>query len=80
MLNMMQQFGGKISMRKKPDGTESPYEINISLFDALKGTAKGEDEWQIERFLCSQTIMMALEGIPAFYIHSFLATPNRHLQ
>ncbi len=76
MLNMMQQFGGKISMRKKPDGTESPYEINISLFDALKGTAKGEDEWQIERFLCSQTIMMALEGIPAFYIHSFLATPN----
>lgn len=76
MLNMMQQFGGKISMRKKPDGTESPYEINISLFDALKGTAKGEDKWQIERFLCSQTIMMALEGIPAFYIHSFLATPN----
>jgi sucrose phosphorylase len=76
MLKMMQQFGGKISMRKKPDGTESPYEMNISLFDAMKGTAKGEDEWQIERFLCSQTIMMALEGIPAFYIHSFLATSN----
>lgn len=76
MLKMMQQFGGKISMRKKPDGTESPYEINISLFDAMKGTAKGEDEWQIERFLCSQTIMMALEGVPAFYIHSFLATAN----
>ncbi len=76
LLKMMQQFGGKISLRKKPDGTESPYEINISLFDAMKGTAKGEDKWQIERFLCSQTIMMALEGIPAFYIHSFLATPN----
>ncbi len=76
MLKMMQQFGGKISMRKKPDGTESPYEMNISLFDAMKGTAKGEDEWQIQRFLCSQTIMMALEGIPAFYIHSFLATSN----
>ncbi len=76
LLKMMQQFGGKISMRQKPDGTESPYEINISLFDAMKGTAKGEDRWQIERFLCSQTIMMALEGIPAFYIHSFLATAN----
>ena len=76
MVKMMQQFGGKISMRKNADGTESPYEINISLFDAMKGTAKGEDEWQIERFLCSQTIMMALEGIPAFYIHSFLATSN----
>ena len=78
LLRMTQQFGGKISMRKNPDGTQSPYEINISLFDAMKGTAKGEDEWQIERFLCSQTIMMALEGIPAFYLHSFLATSNHY--
>ena len=76
MLETMEKFGGKISMRSKANGTQSPYEINISLFDALKGTAKGVDQWQIERFLCSQTIMMALEGIPAFYIHSFLATSN----
>lgn len=76
LLTAMRNFGGKISMRSRPDGTESPYEINISLFDALKGTVKGEDQWQVERFLCSQTIMMALEGIPAFYIHSLLATHN----
>jgi sucrose phosphorylase len=76
LLEKMKEFGGKISMRKKPDGTESPYEINISFFDAMKGTAKGKDKWQIERFLCSQTIMLALEGIPGFYIHSLLATPN----
>ena len=78
LLKTMQQFGGKISMRKKPDGTDSPYEINISWFEAMKGTAKGEDKWQIERFLCSQTIMMAVEGIPAIYIHSFLATSNHY--
>ncbi len=76
LLTAMRNFGGKISMRTRPDGSESPYEINISLFDALKGTAKGEDQWQVERFLCSQTIMMALEGIPAFYIHSLLASHN----
>ncbi len=76
LLQKMQDFGGEISLRQKPDGTSSPYEVNISFFDAMKGTAKGEDEWQIERFLCSQTIMLALEGIPAFYIHSLLATPN----
>ncbi|MGK7912058.1 MAG: sugar phosphorylase [Synechococcus sp.] len=75
-LRCMKDFGGEISMRAQADGSESPYEINISLFDAMKGTAKGEDKWQIQRFLCSQTIMMSLEGIPAFYIHSFLATPN----
>ena len=76
LLRCMQEFGGKISMRAKSDGSESPYEINISLFDAMKGTAKGEDDWQIQRFVCSQTIMMSLEGIPAFYIHSLLATSN----
>ncbi len=80
LLKMMAQFGGQISMRKNAEGRESPYEINISLFDAMKGTAKGEDQWQIERFLASQTIMMALEGIPAFYIHSFLATPNDYAE
>lgn len=78
LLAKMQDFGGKISMRKKADGRESPYEINISLFDAMKGTAKGEDQWQIERFLCFQTIMMSIEGVPAFYIHTFLATSNDH--
>jgi sucrose phosphorylase len=76
LLKMMREFGGKISMRRKPDGTESPYEINISWFDAMKGTAQGIDTWQIERFLCSQTLMMAVEGVPAFYIHSLLTTPN----
>lgn len=65
-------------MRRQPDGSETPYEVNISLFDALKGTVKGEDGWQVERFICSQTVMMSLEGIPAFYIHSLLATPNDH--
>jgi sucrose phosphorylase len=76
LLATMERFGGKISMRTRPDGSQSPYEVNISLFDALKGTVRGEDQWQVPRFLCSQTIMMALEGIPAFYIHSLLATRN----
>ncbi|PSN17396.1 alpha-amylase, partial [filamentous cyanobacterium CCP5] len=76
LLATMKRHGGRISMRTRPDGSESPYEINISLFDALKGTVNGEDPWQVERFICSQTIMMSLEGIPAFYIHSLLATHN----
>ncbi len=76
LIDCMQKFGGRISMRRHHDGSESPYEINISLFDAFKGTVKGEDDWQIERFICSQTIAMAVEGIPGFYIHSLLATPN----
>ena len=76
MVETIQSFGGRVSMRQLSDGTMRPYEMNVSLFDALKGTVKGEDEHNIARFLCSQTIAMALEGIPAFYIHSLLATGN----
>lgn len=76
MIRTIRSFGGEISMRSVGDGQEKPYEMNVSLFDALKGTIDGPDNLQCERFLASQTIMMALEGIPAFYIHSFLATPN----
>ena len=49
---------------------------NVALFDALKGTARGQDSWNMERFLCSQVIAMALEGIPGFYVHSLIATSN----
>ncbi|MFC5050918.1 alpha-amylase family glycosyl hydrolase [Rubritalea spongiae] len=70
-------FGGEISMRKMPDGQLKPYEANISLFSALAGKIGGSrDQWQVERFLCAHTIMLALEGVPAFYIHSLLGTEN----
>lgn len=76
VVQTIESFGGRISRRSTPDGGERIYELNIALFDAMKGTVQGPDEHQIERFLCSQTIMMGLEGLPAFYIHSLLATPN----
>ena len=76
VIDAVRSFGGRVSMRAMPDGGQKPYEINVTFFDAMKGTLEGEDEYQIERFLCSQTIVMALEGLPAFCIHSFLATPN----
>lgn len=76
MVATIERFGGRISRRSLPDGSEKIYELNVSLFDALKGTVDGPDQHQIPRFLCSQTIMMGLEGLPAFYIHSLLATPN----
>ncbi len=74
----MQSFGGEISWRTGKDGTERPYEVNITLFDALQGTVNGKDQYGEVRFLCAHTIMLALEGIPAFYIHSLLATENDH--
>ena len=77
LVTTMKQFGGRISWRTSADGREQPYEINISLFDAMQGTVvSGPDQWQLERFLCAHAIMLALEGIPAFYIHSLFGTQN----
>jgi len=76
LVETVRNFGGRISTRRTEDGGERVYELNVALFDALRGTVDGEDQWQVERFLCSQTVMLGLEGIPAFYIHSLLATPN----
>ncbi len=72
----IEKAGGLISMKTNTDGSSSPYELNITYFDAMKLTRKGADEYQNERFICSQTIMMTMKGIPAFYIHSLLASPN----
>ncbi len=77
MLDTMRSFGGRISTRTMPDGCDVPYEINISLFDALQGTIQGgPDQFQVERFICAHTIVLALEGIPGIYIHSMLGTEN----
>ena len=72
----MQQFGGRISWRRLSDQEVRPYEVNISLYDALSGTVQGPDQWQLQRFICAHAIMLGLEGIPAFYIHSLLGTRN----
>ncbi len=76
MINTMQSFGARVSWRTVKDGQNEPYEINVSLYDALQGTADGPDKWQFDRFICAHAIMLALEGIPGIYIHSMLGTQN----
>lgn len=76
LITTVQNFGGKISWRTSDSGQQQPYEMNISLYDALQGTTAGADQWNFERFICAHTIMFALEGIPGIYIHSMLGTQN----
>jgi sucrose phosphorylase len=75
MSETVQGFGGRLTMRSY-GAQQVPYEMNTTLFSALRGTVDGPDGYQIDRFLASQTIMMSLEGIPAFYVQSFLASEN----
>ena len=78
LINKMRDLGGRISYKTSQWGEEIPYEINITYLDSLKSTFNGEEKFQIKRFICAHTIMFAMEGIPAIYIHSFLGTKNDH--
>ena len=76
LVHTMQHFSGKVSWRASDHGQQKPYEINITLFDALQGTTKGPDKYQVDRFICAHAIMLGMEGIPGIYIHSLLGTSN----
>ncbi|MCP1313472.1 sugar phosphorylase [Halomonas sp. 707D7] len=76
LLELMHRFGGFVSMRSNPDGSDTAYEINITWFEAMRGTRRGPDPWQIARFLCSQAIMLSLQGIPALYLHTLTGSLN----
>jgi sucrose phosphorylase len=71
LAEQMKELGGHVSTKRNSDGSDSPYELNITYFDAMGG-----DGHQVERFLCSQTVMIGLKGVPATYFHSLTATPN----
>lgn len=73
MLEDMRSLGGYVSMKKNADGSESPYELNLTYFDACRDT---HNRWHKERFLLTQTLTMSLQGLAAVYMHSLLATPN----
>ena len=67
--------GGQVSTKRNADGTDSPYELNITYFSALGGEDVTTDE-QITRFLTSQAVMLSLQGMPGIYFHSLIGTPN----
>ena len=79
MLDAMRERGGYISTKRNTDGTESPYELNISYFDAFRDPNAQRSQWHIPRFLLSQVFALSFKGIPAIYIHSLFATPNDYI-
>jgi len=76
LIEETKERGGLVSYKANTDGSESPYELNITYFDAFSDPRNGSSELQYQRYMCSQLIMMSLHGLPAFYIHNFTGTRN----
>jgi sucrose phosphorylase len=62
--------GGQVSYKDNSDGSQSPYELNLTYVDAM-----GADPY---KYLASQAIAMTLPGVPAVYIHSLVGSRNWH--
>ena len=67
--------GALVSYKNNPDGTTSPYEINVTYLDALNHQ-NDDDATRLRRFLLAHAILLAFPGVPAIYIQSILGSRN----
>jgi sucrose phosphorylase len=75
MIDRLQENGALLSWREHADGTRTVYEVNVSLFDALKQSSEAIER-TLDRMILAHAILLGLEGVPAIYLHSFVATNN----
>ena len=73
LIEIVKANQGQVSYKQNPDGSESPYELNITYVDAILADTSST---RAEKFLASQSIQYALPGVPATYIHSLLGSRN----
>jgi sucrose phosphorylase len=76
LLRACERRGGRISRRRRSDGRERPYELNIAWWSAMGGAGRRPDPLQLPRHLCSLLLLLALPGVPAFYLPALLARAN----
>ncbi len=74
LVKQTKERGGRVSRKSNPDGSRSPYELNITYFDALKLIEQAVHE--AAQFLCSQAVALSLKGIPAVYFNSLVGAEN----
>jgi sucrose phosphorylase len=73
LIEIVKANQGQVSYKQNPDGSESPYELNITYVDAILADTSST---RADKFLASQSIQYALPGVPATYIHSLLGSRN----
>ena len=77
MLTRLKKNGSEFSMRKLKGTEDKVYEANISLFSALQNIdADNNGIFALDRFIAAHCIILAIEGVPAFYFNSFFGTKN----
>lgn len=76
LAEIVREHGGRVNTRRQSDGTDTPYELNITYLDAVADRSKVSAQEHARRFLATQAIMLSIQGMPAIYFHSLVGTPN----
>ncbi|PBI81625.1 sugar phosphorylase [Rahnella victoriana] len=75
LVDALQQEGARVSFKNNPDGSSSPYEVNVTYMDALNRQGD-DDDLRLRRFMLAHAILLAFPGVPAVYIQSILGSRN----
>ena len=77
LVQLAYDHNGDMTGKRNANGSVSPYELNLSYFDAVNDpNADVSVELQVRRFMVSQAIPLCLMGVPGVYIHSMLGSRN----
>jgi sucrose phosphorylase len=71
------EHGGFISYKAEGDGSEVPYELNITWYSAINRDDSNEPtDLKIRRYLASRAIALVMMGVPGIYLHGLLGSKN----
>ena len=66
--------GGGVNMRQMSDGSEAPYELCTTWFDAM--THGADEDTALRRHIATHAVMLAMPGIAAVYAQSLVGGAN----
>lgn len=75
LFTTIKKHQGLISYKSLFDGSQIPYELNISYLDAINDS-RAKNHKDIKKFIASQAVILSAKGIPGIYIHSLLGSHN----
>ncbi|WP_297707236.1 alpha-amylase family glycosyl hydrolase [uncultured Eudoraea sp.] len=70
-----ENHGGMVGYKNNEDGTQSPYELNCNYMDLLSHPSE-DNTTRIAKMMLTQSVMMAMPGIPGIYFHSLVGSQN----
>lgn len=74
LIRSVEERGGLVSYKATADG-KIPYELNINYRDAVAGD-KTDPQQMAAKFVASQSILLAMPGVPGIYVHSLIGSGN----